>query len=244
MKPLRSEDSPKPKRWWISPHPLVEKPAFRHVLEALPALAGGASPGPEEGRLLAALVQPSQLAGFEVLTANWEAGNERQAGTDVYQAQVFSCLTKMMAEDNLRMGSCRLLVTFFAELINAFGRQRAKEQVRQEREKLEEKPKTSVEFLVMIQLWNILKPWIKDTNCCTAVESLQQLWQMIRRFGLYRPREDPKGLQSKTLGSSCVVLLKRMESCSTHSVAEWACLEDCFFSYLLGFLGVFLPASM
>ena len=26
-------------------------------------------------------------------------------------------------------------------------------------------------------------------------------------FGLYRPREDPKGLQSKTLGSSCVVLL-------------------------------------
>lgn len=26
MKPLRSEDSPKPKRWWISPHPLVEKP--------------------------------------------------------------------------------------------------------------------------------------------------------------------------------------------------------------------------
>ena len=30
------------------------------------------------------------------------------------------------SQDNLRIGSCRLLVTFFAELINAFGRQRAK----------------------------------------------------------------------------------------------------------------------
>lgn len=35
-----------------------------------------------------------------------------------------------------------------------------------------------------------------------------------------------------------------MESCSTHSVAEWACLEDWFLSVTsVGFLGVFLPAS-
>eukprot|EP00435_Cladocopium_sp_Y103_P001047 s2611_g1.t1 len=155
-----------------------------------------------------------------------DAGTERAAGAEVYQAQLFSCLTKMMAEEKSRTGCCRLLVTFFAALVKAFGRHRAKEQVRQEqREKNmeEKKSPTAVEFLVFVQLWNLLKPWIKADN--DAVESLRELWQMVRSNGLYRPREDQKGLQSKTLGACCGVLLKRLEN-SEQSTAEWACLEE------------------
>ncbi|CAL1144778.1 unnamed protein product, partial [Cladocopium goreaui] len=203
------------------------KKAFRAVLDALPVFAGSGEDKNDSQNeealvaLVALLVLPQQLPGFEVLANNWEAASERAAGAEVYQAQLFSCLTKMMAEEKSRRGCCRLLVTFFAALVKAFGRHRAKEQVRQEqREKhLEEKKSPTA-----VELWNLLKPWIK-ADSDAAVESLQRLWQMVRSHSLYRPREDQKGLQSKTLGACCGVLLKRLET-SEQSTAEWACLEE------------------
>ena len=53
--------------------------AFRAVLEALPIFA---SKGAHAEEVLRVLLQPSQLQGFEVLAASWEADGR----ADVYQA--------------------------------------------------------------------------------------------------------------------------------------------------------------
>ncbi|CAE7591051.1 HERC2, partial [Symbiodinium natans] len=93
------------------------KKAFRSALDALPSMAGILAAGAAHADLEASLTEllgilaaPEQLPGLEVLAASWERGEaldsetppkkrRKEGDVGVYQAQLFTDLRRLLAED-------------------------------------------------------------------------------------------------------------------------------------------------
>ncbi|CAE7021613.1 unnamed protein product, partial [Symbiodinium sp. CCMP2456] len=87
--------------------------------------------------------------------------------------------------------------------------------------------RTPKEFLIFDQFWKTLKPQLRGRECPReALQSFGDLWRVVRRHNLYRPREDPCGRQSKALGGSVALLLKRLQTGAPHENLSWSCLEE------------------
>ncbi|OLP90418.1 hypothetical protein AK812_SmicGene28018 [Symbiodinium microadriaticum] len=229
------------------------KKAFRSAVEALPAVAGilavegKMDPKLEDSlsALLGVLAAPEQLPGLEVLSASWERGEtqkdpnddppkKRKRETEVYQAQLFTDLQRWLAEDSARFA--KLLTRLLEAFVLGLRRQRLQEQHRKEWQRKAEgvddkaaagAQRTPKEFLIFDQFWKTLKPQLRGRECPSeALRSFGELWRVVRRHNLYRPREDPCGRQSKALGGSVALLLKRLQTGAPHENLSWSCLEE------------------
>ncbi|CAE7244268.1 unnamed protein product [Symbiodinium sp. CCMP2592] len=196
--------------------------------------------------LLSVFAAPEQLPGLEVLSASWERGEtqkdpngdappkKRKHEAEAYQAQLFTDLQRWLAEDSARFA--KLLTPLLEAFVLGLRRQRLQEQNRKEwqrkAEGIDEKAaagaqRTPKEFLIFDQFWKALKPQLRGSECPRlALQSFGDLWRVVRRHNLYRPREDPCGRQSKALGGSVALLLKRLQTGAPHEDLSWACLEE------------------
>eukprot|EP00439_Symbiodinium_sp_Y106_P021836 s4030_g2.t1 len=222
------------------------KKAFRSAVEALPAVGGILAVEGEMdpklqasiSELLSVFAAPEQLPGLEVLSASWERGEtqkdpngdappkKRKHQAEVYQAQLFTDLQRWLAED---MQNCCCTGFFKPHALTAnflVQKEQNRKEWQRKAEGIDDKAaagaqRTPKEFLIFDQFWKALKPQLRGKECPRlALQSFGDLWRVVRRHNLYRPREDP-------CGRICMQFLrKRLQTGVPHEDLSWACLEE------------------
>eukprot|EP00928_Gymnodinium_smaydae_P094997 TRINITY_DN8089_c0_g2_i3.p1 TRINITY_DN8089_c0_g2~~TRINITY_DN8089_c0_g2_i3.p1 ORF type:complete len:1808 (-),score=351.14 TRINITY_DN8089_c0_g2_i3:13-5436(-) len=223
----------------------------RRHLEGFEALAR--TPDKQLASLLAEVKEPAKKKARK--GAGKDADADVAAGEHsvitVYQADLFRCITDMIQKSRSPQGCSMLLpalldgfliehrklVAYRAVLaqssLDGSGHSSSKVGA-----SVQELPELPIEFWFFRQLSRPLRPQIKarspagdgtvgteEDKALPLVRCFVDLWRLVRTRNVYRPREDPKGIQAKSLRSLCALLLERLGKCGSASAAralpEW-----------------------